>query len=503
MGATAITAQFNNSVYYVGDGLNAWYAIRGVSNTIRRQTSTDNGATWSAATETSVPGIGGSTYSRWGNGVFVVILAESTTAWTSTDAVTWTATANAFGTDPNAVFFSNLVFTNGYFIATTSQFSTFTNNVWFSSNGTTWTRSTRDTNQIDLITGLSYIEIPPPVTSYTLTPAANNVNEGSSLTFTVGGANIVNGTYYWTVSRPEDFAVSSGSFTITSNSGSFSVTPTEDTTTEGAETFTASIRSGSTSGTILATSVTVTINDTSAGPTILASPFVNGGLMTYDFQGANGATTTTQTSGSLSSTIVLTNSTLSTTRAPLSGLTSLFVNGSAGTAAARAEVTGLNIAPTNFTWEGWIYYPSFSTASTAVTVFSVGQNSANLLAVRWLSPTLIEFRTNINGASVGQGGNVFVTVAPSSGLWQHHAITADGTNYRYYLDGTQIGSTTNNAGTWGTGESSGRAINAYTIGNWISAPFAGSWSNAYNWNCRLSSSVVYSTNFTVTKTGMV
>jgi len=238
---------------------------------------------------------------------------------------------------------------------------------------------------------------------------------------------------------------------------------------------------------------------------ISALPFVNGGLMTYNFQGADGATTTTQTSGSLSSTITLTDSTLSTTRAPSSGLTSLFVNGSAGTATARAEVTGLNIAPTNFTWEGWIYYPSFSTASTAVTVFSVGQNSANLLAVRWLSPTLIEFRTNINGASVGQGGNVFgITAAPSSGIWQHHAITADGSNYRYYLDGTQIGSTTNNAGTWGTGpDTNGKIINAYTIGNWISAPFSGSWSNAYYWNCRLSNSVVYSSNFTVTKTGMV
>jgi hypothetical protein len=108
-------------------------------------------------------------------------------------------------------------------------------------------------------------------TIYTLTPAVNNVNEGSSLTFTVSGSNITNGTYYWTVSRPEDFAVSSGSFTITSNSGSFSVTPTADDSLEGSETFTASIRSGSTSGTILQTSSSVTINDTSTGTLVPSS----------------------------------------------------------------------------------------------------------------------------------------------------------------------------------------------------------------------------------------
>jgi len=107
----------------------------------------------------------------------------------------------------------------------------------------------------------------PIITAYTLTPAANNVNEGSSLTFTVSGSNIINGTYYWTINNTTtaiaDFGDNSGSFTITNNSGSFSVTPTADTTTEGSETFTVSIRSGSISGTVLQTSISITINDTS------------------------------------------------------------------------------------------------------------------------------------------------------------------------------------------------------------------------------------------------
>lgn len=102
---------------------------------------------------------------------------------------------------------------------------------------------------------------------FTVTAAASSIDEGSALTVNVTGLNIPNGTYYWTINlNAGDFGTSSGSFTVTSNAGSFTVTPTADTTLEGAETFTLSIRSGSTSGIVLATTSTITINDTSTSP---------------------------------------------------------------------------------------------------------------------------------------------------------------------------------------------------------------------------------------------
>ena len=105
----------------------------------------------------------------------------------------------------------------------------------------------------------------PP--TYTLTPATTSTNEGSAITFNVTGTNIVNGTYYWTIqTNSSDFATTSSSFTITNNTGSFTVTPSADVTTEGAETFTVAIRSDSNTGTILSTSTSVTINDTSLAP---------------------------------------------------------------------------------------------------------------------------------------------------------------------------------------------------------------------------------------------
>ena len=104
--------------------------------------------------------------------------------------------------------------------------------------------------------------------TYTLTPffsgGPESVNEGSGLNFLVGGTNIPDGTYYWTIeTNAGDFATTSGTVSVTSNYGVFGVTPTADTTTEGSETFTVALREGSITGTILVTSQSVTINDTS------------------------------------------------------------------------------------------------------------------------------------------------------------------------------------------------------------------------------------------------
>ena len=104
--------------------------------------------------------------------------------------------------------------------------------------------------------------------SYSATPASSSVNEGSSLTINVATTNVPTGTtLYFLNSRPADFPSSSdsGSFTINNNAGSFTVTPTSDSSTEGSETFTVAIKTGSTSGTTVATTSTITINDTSTG----------------------------------------------------------------------------------------------------------------------------------------------------------------------------------------------------------------------------------------------
>jgi len=110
--------------------------------------------------------------------------------------------------------------------------------------------------------------------TYSVTPASSSINEGAALTVNVSTGNVANSTtLYYTLTNSGDFTTSSGSFTINNDAASFTVTPTADATTEGSETFQIEIRTDSISGTIVATSSTITINDTSITP----PPFVTGG----------------------------------------------------------------------------------------------------------------------------------------------------------------------------------------------------------------------------------
>jgi len=108
--------------------------------------------------------------------------------------------------------------------------------------------------------------------SYSIVPNVTSVNEGSSVTFTVTTQGVLDGTtLFWTTQtvsgtvNTSDFTDSavSGSFTINNNTATITRTLRNDTATEGTESFILNIRTGSTSGTIVANSSTITINDTS------------------------------------------------------------------------------------------------------------------------------------------------------------------------------------------------------------------------------------------------
>jgi hypothetical protein len=140
-------------------------------------------------------------------------------------------------------------------------------------------RSTSITGQIIGASGeitISDVSLTP-----TVTPAAGSMNEGASLSFTAANLG-PNGTYFWSINHittaAADFSAENGSFTIAgggaqdNGTGTLSVTALNDFVTEGAQTFTVSVRTGSVSGTILATSSTVTVNDTSTTVTASGSP---------------------------------------------------------------------------------------------------------------------------------------------------------------------------------------------------------------------------------------
>jgi hypothetical protein len=115
--------------------------------------------------------------------------------------------------------------------------------------------------------------------TYILTPYATNVNEGTTLSFTVTTTNVGNGTtLYWKIQFITGEAIAAdfdppgtgqpttiGAFTITNNIGRFKIAAKADATTEGPQKFIVQILVGGPSGEVV-DSATITINDTSASP---------------------------------------------------------------------------------------------------------------------------------------------------------------------------------------------------------------------------------------------
>jgi hypothetical protein len=102
----------------------------------------------------------------------------------------------------------------------------------------------------------------------TITPNVSSLNEGASVTWSINAVGFGTGTLYYTNSgttNASDFTdgLNSGSIAITADSGTLTKTMLNDLSTEGSETIIIQIRTGSTSGTIVGTSATVTVADTS------------------------------------------------------------------------------------------------------------------------------------------------------------------------------------------------------------------------------------------------
>jgi hypothetical protein len=132
--------------------------------------------------------------------------------------------------------------------------------------------------------------------TFTLT-APTSINEGSAGTCTVTTTNVSNGTtLYWSVTPEDDFSTDEGTVSISGNSGSFSVTPTADSSTEGAETGTVVLWSNPARTTQVAID-TFVINDTSTGSGAGSTASGTGGSSTYGISLKSTTTSATEVFG--------------------------------------------------------------------------------------------------------------------------------------------------------------------------------------------------------------
>jgi hypothetical protein len=241
--------------------------------------------------------------------------------------------------------------------------------------------------------------------TYTATPAASNVNEGSSLTINVATTNITNGTtLYWSINHSTtastDFSTNSGSFTITTNAGSFTVGPLADQVTEGAESFTVSIRAYSTSGTVLATTSAITVNDTSTTPptysaTPAASSVNEGSSLTINVSTTNVANATT---------LYWTTSHISTAAADFSANSGSFtINTNAGSFSITAVADSTTEGAQTFTVQ-------IRTGSTAGTVVA----TTSTITVNDTSTTPPTYAVSASPTTISEGSSLTCSVTTTN-----------------------------------------------------------------------------------------
>ena len=271
-----------------------------------------------------------------------------------------------------------------------------------------------------------------PAPTYSVTAPAS-VNEGATGSMSVTTTNVTNGTtLYWTVTPSADFGTTSGSFTVNSNAGSFTVSPTADSTTEGAETGTIAIRTGSTSGTIVATD-TFTINDTSTTPVptyaISAPSSIDEGS-----SGSFTVTTTNVTNGTVlyftmnltgdfaspSGTVAINSNTGSFSRTPTADTTtegaetctvSLRTGSTSGTIVATDTFTINDTSTTPPTYS--IAGPATLNEGATGTMTVTTTNVANGTTLYWLAGPASDFNTDIGTLTINSNSGTF-TITPTA-----------------------------------------------------------------------------------------
>jgi hypothetical protein len=290
---------------------------------------------------------------------------------------------------------------------------------------------------------------PPPTPTYSVSASSLSVNEGGSVTFTISTTNVGSATLFWTNSgttNGADFTdgVNSGSINVVNNTATFTRTLSNDVLLEGGETISVQIRTGSTGGTIVASALTVTVNDTSVPSTssYAVSPSVSnvneGQTVTFNVSTTNVANGTLywtnsgttvaadfsdgQNSGSFS----LTNNSGSFSRTLLSDaltestesiVIQIRTGSTAGTVVAVASTVTVNdsTSPTNPTYS---VTPSTTSVSEGSTVtFNVATTNVGSATLYWTNAGTTTGADFVGGANSGSfavtnnAGSFSITVA--------------------------------------------------------------------------------------------
>jgi Concanavalin A-like lectin/glucanases superfamily len=324
---------------------------------------------------------------------------------------------------------------------------------------------TDNPNSDGLVLGRPWISI-----SYAISPNASAVNEGDTITYSISTVGVADGTtLYWTNSGTTvgaDFtgSANSGSFTVNSGTATFTRVLANDYLTEGTETVVVDIRTGSTSGPVVATSGTVSVADTST-PVVdqygyFEQQLIAGTWMTFDqtIAGVSLRFICTNFDGSLDTVPLVRSSLMHGSYIRVNGVmvasdhtsspdTPAIDNSVVGGSASFSG-TGQYLSTSNsslnltgdFTVEGW-FYPTNVTGFHALWTF--GQASAGRYTVQLSGTSVL---SNLYGA----GSTTYTSTVPIN-TWTHVAMVRSGTTVKVYINGTASATTDTQSGTIGNG----------------------------------------------------
>ena len=281
-GATWTTTSAPVAVTTVAYGNGTWVFSAGYNGAVY---STNNLTTMTQVT--GLVGNFGSHYNEWDQTFwlpagFYTGSEFNARIYSSTDGIVWTTRYEGTapfiplevkGDDSGNYIAMGKAYSGGYIDTDAYLYSTDNGANWtqgtlpvarqtfFSSNQMTWASVKRGTPPAGS----------PPAPSFSLSVDRTEANEGDTINWTLYTTNITDGSilYYSYDPFPADGFSDfneldyNGSFTVNSNTATFQKTITADSKTEGTETVTLNIRTGSVIGTILTSSDPVTIYDTS------------------------------------------------------------------------------------------------------------------------------------------------------------------------------------------------------------------------------------------------
>ena len=267
-------------------------------------------------------------------------------------------------------------------------------------------RDTYPVNPSTRLLGIAEIKLSTPTPTYTLTPSASSVNEGSAFTTSVSTTDVASGTTLCyslsgTGINTSDF--SSGALTgsgTVSSSGSFSFSHTlaNDLTTEGTETLNIKLFSDSSRSTQVGSTATVSIADTS----VTALPTYSVSTTASSINEGDGFSTTLTTTG------VAAGTTYYWVRSG-SGITSTdFIYGGlsgSGSIGSDGRFSYTHLTSNDLTTEGdeYVEFRIFSDSNRSQ---QVGSTASILIRDTSITPVVSGVTVNGNNSGIANSGTI-------------------------------------------------------------------------------------------------